>query len=248
MVVLNDESRLTLRTDIALEVIVTLAVLCRFACRWGQRAAFSWDDGWMVFAWAAYTAYTGLSMASGLLDGRGNDTKIGELEYVAMVMFETAHVGAKASLVCLCWRSLAARELKFWRSAILGLCVAWYISSVLVTLFHCSPILVTWSPIESPPKCIDIVMFALGYEMGSIVCNLAIILPNICVWILGPYDLRSEDKMFIQSQRSSRLFASVQDMVHGVGGIQHRLRKPASIRATSRDQERAEPVFWQAQQ
>lgn len=182
MVALNNESRLTLRTDIALEVIVTLAVLCRFGCRWSRRAAFSWDDGWMVFAWAAYTAYTGLSMASvnlgalGLLDGQGNDNTIGKLEYVATLMFETAHVGAKASLVCLCWRGLLERhlQLKHWRSGILGLCIAWYIACALVTLFHCSPISVTWSPIESPPGCIDIVMFALGYELGSIVCNIAI--------------------------------------------------------------------------
>lgn len=180
MVVLNEDSRLVLRTDIALEVIVTLAVICRFGCRLVKRAAFAWDDGWMVFAWAAYTAFAALcitSVKAGAVQTTENTNllvKIGKLEYVAQLMFETAHVGAKASLACLCWRIQPVDEIKKLKHAILCLCITWYISCLLVTLFHCSPIDATWDWSGQRSRCIDTVMFCLGYEMGNIVCNLAI--------------------------------------------------------------------------
>ncbi len=64
MVTLNSNSQRVLRVYIALEVLVTVSVLCRFLARRRNRAPIKWDDAWILIAWANYTAYFGLSFYS----------------------------------------------------------------------------------------------------------------------------------------------------------------------------------------
>ncbi|KAI0003169.1 hypothetical protein F4779DRAFT_602139 [Xylariaceae sp. FL0662B] len=203
MVELDSNSRLVLRTSIALGVLVTLSVICRFLARWLKRAAIRWDDAWVVVAWLNFTAFfavvtismnlgagqglmTPISMedivmirSNAKLDPRTNvkgelKLTVTQLEYISAFVFETANISSKISLLCLFRRIFTTNTFLKWSLGVLGLCVAWYLSAFFSTTFQCWPIHDTWTS-ATQDNCIDLVGFLMGYEIGNMICDIAII-------------------------------------------------------------------------
>lgn len=52
------------RLLIAMEVLISASCVCRCLARWRKRLPLSWDDGWIFLAWALYTTYFALCLAS----------------------------------------------------------------------------------------------------------------------------------------------------------------------------------------
>lgn len=52
--------------------------------------------------------------------------------------------------------------------------MAWYISAIVVTALKCLPPQKAWFP-ERDGKCIDLIGFLMGYEVGNMICDIAIL-------------------------------------------------------------------------
>ncbi|KAI1126893.1 hypothetical protein F5Y10DRAFT_243723 [Nemania abortiva] len=188
MASLNADSLLLIRVYIALECLVTFSVVCRFLARWKSHAPVAWDDAWVVIAWVFYiTVYFSVVLRAFMLGSAQLQLStppledlftILKLEYAGAILFETANIAAKVSLLCLYRRIFTTRTFRKWSIAVFTFCIIWYISSLLTTLFQCWPVHQAWNPLAVTGvdrKCIDLIRFILGYEIGNIVADVLVL-------------------------------------------------------------------------
>lgn len=90
-------------------------------------------------------------------------------------MFEMANIASKFSILCLYRRIFATANFRRWTLLVFALCICWFLSSILVTIFYCIPVSDYWNPTTATPRCIDTYKFIMGYEIGNMLCDIAIL-------------------------------------------------------------------------
>ncbi|KAI1320901.1 hypothetical protein F5Y16DRAFT_76735 [Xylariaceae sp. FL0255] len=183
MTQLTESSQILLRTHIVLLVVVSIIVAGRFLARFKKRAQLSWDDAWAVGAWISFTSYSALIIFE---IPRGYyqllDTPIlpadyilkEKIEYAGALVFESANLASKISLLCLYRRIFITPTFRKWSAAVFVFCLAWYMSSILATALKCVPVYKSWNT-EVPGTCINLIGFLAGYEIGNIICDMMIL-------------------------------------------------------------------------
>ncbi|KAH6679212.1 hypothetical protein B0J14DRAFT_686202 [Halenospora varia] len=183
VVPLDSGSQGVVTLHIVCTVVITLAVVLRFLAKYRKGSGVSWDDGLMLLAWVTVIAYIGMVMRL-LYLGSGQMLKlvlspdsyieIYILSYAAGVLFETANIAVKLSLLYFYCRIFSTST---FRKAAVGvgiICGAWWFASAMVTILQCIPVQKAWHK-EIEGHCLDLAAFVLGYEITNAALDITLI-------------------------------------------------------------------------
>lgn len=173
-------------------ILVTAVVGARFSLRFSRRAGF-WLDDWfilasLVFAWAMYT----ISVLSEELGGIGTPFSVNaatdpsmswlghllKLLYAAQIIYASAIMTAKLSILALYWRLFPTPFMKRSCVVLAVLTAMWCVAGVLVDVFQCTPVGKAFAiPMASHDNCIS----QAGYCLGMIIPNILIDVMILCL-------------------------------------------------------------------
>ncbi|PSN61565.1 hypothetical protein BS50DRAFT_625400 [Corynespora cassiicola Philippines] len=189
MIPLDDGSRKILAVQITCICIDTAAVVLRFTARLWNGQEISWDDGFMVVAWSLIIAYFGMVIKLTRLGSAQIFTgkvppqdlyMVFKFGYAISIVFEVVNITVKTSLLfCFC-RIFSTQEFRRQAMILGAFCAAWFIASVLTTIFQCIPVHKAWDR-EIPGRCINMDGFVLGYELTNALLDIALIVLPIRV-------------------------------------------------------------------
>lgn len=85
-----------------------------------------------------------------------------QLLYASQMVYPTAIMTAKLSILSLYWRLFPTRFMKRGCVILTVLTLMWWIAGVLVDIFQCSPVSKAFNPAMSPEGCIDQNAYCMG--------------------------------------------------------------------------------------
>lgn len=85
-----------------------------------------------------------------------------QLLYASQMVYPTAIMTAKLSILSLYWRLFPTRFMKRGCVVLTILTLMWWVAGVLVDIFQCSPISKAFNPAMSPEGCIDQNAYCMG--------------------------------------------------------------------------------------
>ncbi|KAK7704521.1 hypothetical protein SLS63_014211 [Diaporthe eres] len=172
-------------------VLVTAVVGVRVSLRISRHAGL-WLDDWLiltslVFTWGMYAISVLMVKYGGLgtpfKDNTATDPSkvwlknILKLLYTCQIVYPTAIMTAKFSILSLYWRLFPTRFMKRGCIVLAILTAMWWIAGVLVDIFQCSPVSKAFSPAMSPNGCIN----QNAYCMGMIIPNILMDMVILCL-------------------------------------------------------------------
>ncbi|PVH99870.1 hypothetical protein DM02DRAFT_528130, partial [Periconia macrospinosa] len=97
------------------------------------------------------------------------------ISYATAIIFEIVNITVKISLLLFYCRIFPTPEFHRQAAIVGALCAAWFIASVLVTIFQCVPVHKAWDK-QVSGRCLSLDKFVLGYELSNALLDIVLIL------------------------------------------------------------------------
>ncbi|KAH7119990.1 hypothetical protein B0J11DRAFT_582477 [Dendryphion nanum] len=174
--------------------LAVLAVILRFIARKIARARI-WYDDWLAFAGLiAVGVFVSLILVDlpdkGAIQGQpipeSTLMENAKTVYVAELFYYIIQFTLKLSILAFYWRLFNMSSIRVPIYFVASFIVAWFIASILVTVFQCVPVASLWTPaLRASAKCVELAPFFFGVSIPNILADLfLLILPMPYVWRL----------------------------------------------------------------